>query len=165
MFEPGQSWKTAALRTSICVHHFFMVMFMKRQFMLMAVEEAKKALESDNTPVGCVIVYKDKVIAKAYNQKNSNNNAIMHAEIISISKACKKLGTWRLNECDLYVTLEPCYMCYGAILEARIRNVYFLLNSNYYEMLNSNKNDLNLIKIKDTYLYKDILSGFFQKKR
>lgn len=131
----------------------------------MAIEEAKKALKTDNTPIGCVIVYNDKVIAKAYNKKNSLNDPTKHAEIIAISKACKSLNSWRLNDCDLYVTLEPCYMCKGAIAEARIKNVYYLLSSNYYEMLDVNKSNISFSIVEDKYNYKSIIGNFFKNKR
>lgn len=93
--------------------------------MKMALLEAKKAYCEDEIPVGCVIVHKNEIIACGYNEKESKNSAIRHAEIVAIEAACGKLGSWRLDDCDLYVTLEPCMMCLGAIIEARIKNVYF----------------------------------------
>ena len=86
---------------------------------------AKKAEAIWETPVGAVIVKDGKVIARGYNKRETKKNALMHAEIIAIDKACKKLGGWRLPECDIYVTLEPCPMCMGAIIQSRIENVYF----------------------------------------
>ena len=76
-------------------------------------------------PIDAVIVYKNKIIARGYNLRERKNNSLMHAEIIAISKACKKLKSWRLDECDLYVTLEPCPMCSGAIIQSRIKNIFF----------------------------------------
>ena len=90
-----------------------------------ALKEAKKAFNKDEVPVGAVIVYKDKVIARGFNQKESKNDATLHAEIVALKKAYKKLGTWRLNECDIYVTLEPCAMCAGAIIQSRMHNLIF----------------------------------------
>ena len=98
--------------------------------MKMALLEAKKAYCEDEIPVGCVIVHKNEIIACGYNEKESKNSAIRHAEIVAIEAACGKLGSWRLDECDLYVTLEPCMMCLGAIIEARIKNVYFGTKNN-----------------------------------
>lgn len=95
------------------------------KFMEIALLEAKKAFKLDETPVGCVIVRNGEIIAKAYNKRETKKNALCHAEIIAIDKACKKLGGWRLLDCDIYVTLEPCPMCMGAIIGARIENVYF----------------------------------------
>lgn len=94
-------------------------------FMKLALKEAKKAALIDEVPVGCVIVKDGKVIAKAHNQKEKYNNTILHAEIVALQKAYKKLGSWRLIDCDMYITLEPCIMCSGAIIHSRIRKVYF----------------------------------------
>ncbi len=95
------------------------------KFMKAALKEAEKAEKIGETPVGAVIVRNGKIIARGYNKRETKKNALMHAEIIAIDKACKKLGGWRLPECDIYVTLEPCPMCTGAIIQARIENVYF----------------------------------------
>lgn len=90
-----------------------------------AYKEAIKAKEEDEVPVGAVIVKDGKVIARAYNKKENNNDPMGHAEILCIRKACKKLKDWYLKGCELYVTLEPCVMCVGAIMNARIEKVYF----------------------------------------
>lgn len=95
------------------------------KFMRAALKEAEKAEKIWETPVGAVIVRDGKIISRGYNRRETKKNALMHAEIIAIDKACKKLGGWRLPECDIYVTLEPCPMCTGAIIQARINNVYF----------------------------------------
>jgi len=89
-----------------------------------ALKEAKKAFNKDEVPVGAVIVKDGKVIARAHNVKEEKNDSTYHAEIIAIRKACKKLGAWRLTECDMYVTLEPCSMCAGALINSRIRTIY-----------------------------------------
>ena len=83
-----------------------------------------EAKEKNEVPIGAVIVKDNKIIARAHNLRETKKNAIAHAEILAIEKACKKLEAWRLNECDIYVTLEPCPMCAGAILNSRIKNVY-----------------------------------------
>ena len=93
--------------------------------MSIALKEAKKALLKDETPIGCVIVKDDKVIARGHNLRESKNLVTSHAEIEAITKANKKLKSWRLVDCDLYVTIEPCIMCAGAIIQSRIRNVYY----------------------------------------
>lgn len=95
------------------------------KFMEKALNEAKKAYAKNETPIGAVIVKDGKVIARAHNLRETKKNALCHAEILAINKACKKLGGWRLFECDMYVTLEPCLMCAGAIVQSRIRNLYF----------------------------------------
>lgn len=97
----------------------------KEKIMKRALTLAKKAKDLDEVPIGAVVVQNGKVIAKGYNTRTKTQNAINHAEIIAISKACKKLKSWRLDTCDIYVTLEPCPMCVGAILNARIKNLYF----------------------------------------
>lgn len=96
----------------------------KEYFMKEALKEAKKAYKKLEVPVGVVIVKDNKIIARGYNQKEMKNNPIKHAEIIAIEKACKKLNNWRLNDCEMYVTLEPCPMCAGAIINSRIKKVY-----------------------------------------
>lgn len=95
------------------------------KFMRAALREAEKAEILDETPVGAVIVRGGKIIARGGNRRETKKNALMHAELIAIDKACRKLGGWRLPGCDIYVTLEPCPMCMGAIIQARIENVYF----------------------------------------
>ena len=98
---------------------------MEEKFMLLALDLAKKAQKKDEVPIGAVIVKDGKVIAKAFNLIERKQSATSHAEIIAINKACKKLKSWRLLDCEMYVTLEPCPMCAGAIANARIRKVYF----------------------------------------
>lgn len=98
---------------------------MNTKFMEMAIKEAEKAFLKEEVPVGCVIVKDGKILSKAHNLKHTKNIAIHHAEILAIQKACQKVGNWRLDDCELYVTLEPCVMCAGAIVQSRIRHVYF----------------------------------------
>ena len=93
-------------------------------FMNEAIKQAKKALSIGEVPIGCVIVYRDKIIARGYNRRITDKNTLSHAELNAIRKASKALGDWRLDECEMYVTLEPCQMCCGAIVQARIKKVY-----------------------------------------
>lgn len=97
----------------------------KEEFMRLAIEEAKKSAAMGEVPVGAIIVRGDEVIASAYNRRESSKNALSHAETEAIYKACQTLGGWRLWECEMYVTLEPCPMCAGAILNARLKKVTF----------------------------------------
>lgn len=90
-----------------------------------ALKEANKAILEEEVPIGAVIEKDGKIIARAHNKREKTQNALMHAEIIAIDKACKKLKSWRLDDCTLYVTLEPCPMCAGAIANARIKNVFY----------------------------------------
>ena len=92
-------------------------------FMKQAVKQAKKAYDKLETPIVCVIVHEDKIIARGYNKRNMKKNTLAHAEILAINKASKVLGDWRLEDCTMYVTLEPCPMCAGAIVQARIPRV------------------------------------------
>lgn len=97
----------------------------KERFMKEALKEAKKAYEKLEVPVGCVIVKDGKIIARAHNLKETKADTTKHAEILAIQKASKKLNSWRLLECDMYVTLEPCSMCAGALINSRIKKVYY----------------------------------------
>lgn len=134
----------------------------------LALKEAKKALKTNNVPVGCVIVFRNRVIAKAYNKKNSKNISVYHAEMLAIVKACKCLKTFILNECTMYVTLEPCEMCMNAIAESRIRNVNYLISSKYEVNLKSNYDRISCKQFDDnefTDKYNKILSEFFSNIR
>ena len=98
-------------------------MTLEEKYMKAAIREAKKAAAINEVPIGCIIVHQDKVIARGYNRRIVDKNVLSHAEIIAIRKACKKMGDWRLEDCTMYVTLEPCPMCAGAIVQARIPKV------------------------------------------
>lgn len=93
------------------------------KYMRQALRQAKKAYDLDETPIGCVIVHEGKVIGRGYNRRNTDKNPLAHAEITAIRKASRKIGDWRLEECTLYVTLEPCQMCAGAIVQSRVERV------------------------------------------
>lgn len=96
---------------------------MDKKFMALAIEEAKKAFDKNEVPIGAVIVKNNEIIAKAHNLKETFQNAIYHAEILAIKEACRSLERWRLTDCTIYVTIEPCPMCAGAILQSRINRV------------------------------------------
>lgn len=98
---------------------------MKEKFMSKALHYAKLAAQKGETPVGAVIVKDGEIVSWGYNTRETSKNALKHAEIIAIDRACKKLGGWRLWQCEMYVTLEPCPMCAGAIINSRIKKVYF----------------------------------------
>lgn len=92
-------------------------------YMKEAMKQAKKAAKLMEVPIGCVIVYEDQIIARGYNRRNTDKNTISHAEMNAIKKASKKMGDWRLEDCTMYITLEPCQMCAGAIVQARVSRV------------------------------------------
>ncbi len=95
------------------------------RYMRLAIEEAKKSLAIEEVPVGAVVVCEGEVVAAAFNTRETEKNAIRHAEVTAISRACERLGGWRLHKCELYVTLEPCPMCAGAIVNSRIKRVVY----------------------------------------
>ena len=169
MFEPGQSRKTAAIRTSKCVC-FFCIGDNMDKFMIEALKEAKKAYKKNEVPIGAVIVKNDKIIARAYNKKEKSNIATQHAEILAIDKACRKVKNWRLNDCTIYVTVEPCIMCCGAIIQSRIKKiVYGISNKNYggVESIATVLDKTN-ISIEKGIMQNEclaILKKFFNKKR
>lgn len=96
----------------------------EEKYMSMALAQAKRAYKLNEVPIGCIIVYKDEIIGRGYNRRVTDKNSLSHAELNAIKKASKKLGDWRLDECEMYVTLEPCQMCSGAIVQSRIKKVY-----------------------------------------
>lgn len=98
-------------------------MIQDEKYMKAALREAKKAYKLDEVPIGCVIVQNDKIIARGYNRRNTDKNTLAHAELSAIKKASKKTGDWRLEDCTMYVTLEPCQMCAGAIVQSRLGKV------------------------------------------
>lgn len=98
-------------------------MTQNEKYMKAAIREARKAYKLDEVPIGCVIVQQDKIIARGYNRRNTDKNTLAHAELAAIKKASKKTGDWRLEDCTMYVTLEPCQMCAGAIVQSRLGKV------------------------------------------
>lgn len=99
------------------------MMNIHEKYMKEAIKQANKAYDLGEVPIGCVIVHENKIIGRGYNRRNTDKNTLAHAEITAIRKASKKIGDWRLEDCTLYVTLEPCQMCSGAIIQARITEV------------------------------------------
>ena len=101
-----------------------MKMTADEKYMKAAIREAQKAWALGEVPIGCVIVHEDRIIGRGYNRRMVDKNVLAHAEITAIRKACRKIGDWRLEDCTMYVTLEPCPMCAGAIVQARITRVF-----------------------------------------
>ena len=141
---------------------------MNEKYMNLALIEAKKAFKHDDVPVGCVIVKDNKVIAKAYNKKENKGDAIRHAEIEAISKACKRLKTWHLEGCTLYTTMEPCMMCSGAIVQSRIGHICYGIKNESFGMSQYIKNYNKNVIVEDYILYDkslNLVQLFFKKKR
>lgn len=131
------------------------------KFMQAAIKEAIKAKNKDEVPIGCVIVYNDKIIARGHNLRETKQQSINHAEIVAIQKACKKIGSWRLEDCDLYVTLEPCCMCAGAILQSRIKNVVYGAKDPKGGSIDST---LHMYEQKGFNHYPNVISGILEEE-
>ena len=146
---------------------------MKNDFMLIALENAKIAYQNGDVPVGAVIVKDGEIIAQAYNEREKKGIATAHAELLAIERACEKLGRWRLSDCEMYVTLEPCPMCAGAILNARMGKVHFALKDSNAGALGSviNLNSYPLLYKVPCELSeyenesRELLSSFFKERR
>ncbi|HEX7356828.1 MAG TPA: tRNA adenosine(34) deaminase TadA [Ignavibacteriaceae bacterium] len=144
------------------------------RFMYAALQEAEHAFEEDEVPVGAVVVYKNKIIGRGFNQVEKLNDATAHAEMIALTSASNHLKNWRLNECSIYVTLEPCIMCTGALLSSRIDNLYYGANDPKFGACGSlhnlaeNSRTNHTIKVFSGILAKEseeLLKSFFTKKR
>lgn len=144
------------------------------EFMKVAIEMANKAYKKDEVPVGAIVVKDNKIIARGYNKRQKTQDATLHAEIIAIKKACKKLHTFRLNDCTLFVTLEPCAMCSGAIINARVGKVVFgcydakygccgsIYNLPEDKRFNHNPTIIGGVMEKEC---RELLTSFFESKR
>ena len=139
-----------------------------KKYIKISYKEALKAYKKGDIPVGCVIVKNDKVIAKAYNKKEKNKIATYHAEILAINKACKKLKTWHLDDCILYSTMEPCIMCSGAIIQSRIKKIYYSISNKNFGNIENNKifkkNKYEIKKIENKQIFY-LNQNFFQNIR
>lgn len=137
---------------------------MKEKYMDLALKQAKKAQKHNEVPVGAIIVKNNKIISQAYNKKEKSKNVIKHAEIIAITKACKKLKNWRLDDCEIYITMEPCMMCCGAIEQARIKKIVYGVKNEKFGYTNQLKNIEIISDIKEKEC-KKIIQSFFKNKR
>ncbi len=126
-----------------------------------ALKEARKAELIDEVPIGCVIVKDDKIIARGHNQRETKQSPIGHAEIIAINKASKKLNSWRLEGCDIYVTLEPCIMCSGAIIQSRINKVYYGASDPKGGALGSS---INVLEANNINHHPEVISGVLKEE-
>lgn len=147
---------------------------MNKEFMDLAFFYAKQAYENEEVPIGAVIVKENEIISFGYNRKEQEKNVLAHAELIAIKKAEKKLNNWRLDDCDIYVTLDPCPMCASAIKQSRIKNVYSALSnmdennlSLILKIFSKDKinSNVNLITNIDKKKSQKLLNDFFKKQR
>lgn len=145
---------------------------MNDDYMKVAYLQAKKAYKKDEVPIGAILVLNNKIIAKNYNSVEKHKDCTMHAEIKVIKQAQRKLKNWRLNNCTLYVTLQPCLMCMGAIIQSRIKHIIYSVESNY--LSKEEKEYVNFLIKKHNIIMekgileeenKNLLDTFFQKKR
>ena len=123
--EPGQDRNVAALSIVFMCDGFLKDMERYEKYMLEALKEAELAAKEDEVPIGCVIVKDDRIISRAHNQRDKSHNPLGHAETLAIKKASEIIGDWQLVDCELYVTIEPCIMCAGAIIQSRIKKVIY----------------------------------------
>jgi len=152
-------------------------MLEKEKFMNEALKEAKKAYKKEEIPVGTVIVKDGKIISRAHNLRETKHSSISHAEILAIDKANKKLGAWRLDNCEMYITLEPCMMCMGAIINARIKKIYIgtldpktgacisVINIDNYKFNHIVEIETGILKDECEYILKDFFKMLRKKKR
>lgn len=138
-------------------------------YMELALKEAYRSYKKGDVPVGAVIVKNGKIIAKAHNLKEKKHNPLMHAEIVAINRASKRLKRWRLDDCELYVTMEPCMMCTGAIIQSRIKKVYYSIeNHDFGALKNISQNKKYNIVIDNTMGTDEslnMLKKFFEERR
>lgn len=141
---------------------------MNEIYMNEAIKEANKALKNGEMPVGAIIVFEGKIIGKGYNKKEKKKDATMHAEIIAIKEASKKIKDWRLNKCSIYVTMEPCLMCMGAIVESRIPKIVYGIKNNKTHFDNQKIIKDNKLEVEYGILsteIKEISEKFFKELR
>lgn len=154
-----------------------MKMTNKEIFMNEALKEAKKAYKKEEIPVGAIIVKDNKIIARGHNLKETKKRSIFHAEILAIEKANRKIGAWRLEKCEMYVTLEPCMMCMGAIINSRIKKIYVgaldyktgacesFIDIKKYKFNHEVEIETGILKEKCEYILKDFFRKLREKKR
>ena len=142
------------------------------KYILETIKQAEKAYQKNEVPVGSIIIKDNIIISKGYNQTEKYNNTINHSEVIVIKKAQARLNNWRLNNCVLFTSLEPCLMCSGAIINSRIKKIYYLTQSKFIsqeerDALNIiyKKNKVEIVQLNDEKRSKKLLNNFFKEKR
>ena len=160
-YEPGQDRNGAALRRSGHVRWFYIMKTLDEKFMAQALKEAGISANFDEVPVGAVIVKDGKIIARGHNLREFKNDPTAHAEIVAIRKACKMLGSWRLEGCTIYVTIEPCSMCAGTLLWTRIKRIVYGAKDPKGGALGSS---YNLFEVKNINHHPEITGGVLEKE-
>ena len=161
VYEPGQDRNVAALSIMFMCGGFLNFMKKHEIYMLEALNEAKQAALEDEVPIGCVIVKNDQIIARAHNQRDKTNDPLGHAETLAIRKASEILNDWQLVDCDLYVTIEPCLMCAGAIIQSRIRRVVYGAPDLKGGAFGSS---LNVLDAKNINHHPEVINGVLEKE-
>ncbi len=136
-------------------------MTQQESYMKQAIKQAHKAYLLNEVPIGCVIVHNNKIIARGYNRRNTDKNTLSHAELTAIKKAGKSLSDWRLEECEMYVTLEPCQMCAGAIVQARIPKIYI---GSMNPKAGCAGSIINLLQMKEFNHQTEIITGILEEE-
>lgn len=134
---------------------------MNEKYMKEALKQAQKAYQLGEVPIGCVIVYQDKIIGRGYNKRNTKKTTLAHAELVAIERASKVMGDWRLEDCTMYITLEPCQMCSGAIVQARIKEVVVGTMNPKAGCAGS---IINLLQMKEFNHQVDIITGILEEE-
>lgn len=141
-------------------------MEISEKYILELLKETKKSLKTGDVPVGALIIENNKVISKAHNMREKKQIITKHAELIALEKACKKKHNWHLDDCTIIISMQPCMMCLGAIIQSRIKNIYYILPN---EKNNIEKyENINMFKIEDTKyveIFENMIKTFFKEKR
>ena len=162
-YEPGQDRNVAALNILLMCDGFLIMKKLTREekFMKLALKEARKASLIDEVPIGCVIVKDDEVISRGFNKRETKKDVTSHAEIEAIRNANKKLDNWRLVDCELFVTVEPCIMCMGAIVQSHIKKVFYGSNDPKGGAVSSS---INILEAKNINHYPSIEGGILEEE-
>ena len=160
IYEPGQDRNVAAL-SNLFMCGGLLYMEKEIKYMRQAIKEAHKAELIDEVPIGCVIVRDDRIVARGHNVRETKKTSLGHAEMVAIAKANKKLDKWRLEDCDIYITLEPCIMCAGAIIQSRFKRVIYGASDVKGGALGSS---INVLDAKNINHHPEIVSGVLKEE-
>ena len=159
--EPGQDRNVAAFSNTFMCGGFLNYMNIDEKYMKLALKQARAAALMDEVPIGCVVVKDGRIIARAHNKRETTNDPLGHAETLAIKKASKVLNDWQLVDCDLYVTIEPCLMCSGAIIQSRIKRVIYGAPDPKGGAFGSS---INVLEAKNINHYPEIVKGVLEEE-